>query len=105
MPPPPSLAWDFSFSLDSALVQVLARLCLFIFIHKEEEEEGVMSAPEDEEKPTFDSVKSGRDTEAKFKYVSYSCVCVCVCVFEAGSPSCLFACLLVVRIESVCVCM
>jgi len=26
-----------------------------------------MSAPEDEEKPTFDSVKSGRDTEAKFK--------------------------------------
>ena len=78
MPPPPSLAWDFSFSLDSALVQVLARLCLFIFIHKEEE--GVMSAPEDEEKPTFDSVKSGRDTEAKFKYVSYSCVCVCVCV-------------------------
>ena len=62
-----------------------------------------MSAPEDEEKPTFDSVKSGRDTEAKFKYVSYSCVCVCV--FEAGSPSCLFACLLVVRIESVCVCM
>ena len=50
--------------------------CLFIF----KEEEGVMSAPEDEEKPTFDSVKSGRDTEAKFKYVSYSCVCVCVCV-------------------------
>ena len=39
-----------------------------------------MSAPEDEEKPTFDSVKSGRDTEAKFKYVSYSCGCLCVFV-------------------------
>ena len=76
--------------------------CLFIFITRRK---GVMSAPEDEEKPTFDSVKSGRDTEAKFKYVSYSCVCVCV--FEAGSPSCLFACLLVCLLLElkVCVCL
>ena len=49
----------------------------WVSIHIRAPEEGgerEMSAPEAEEKPTFDSVKSGRDTEAKFKYVTYSCL-------------------------------